>query len=75
MIATAPPTVVNRIAGYISSPPPPVPATPDGKQAAWGEALFAAALFYRSRLAHPDPEVAEPEAEREWENEPQLLGS
>ena len=59
MIATAPPTVVNRIAGYVSAPPPPVPATPEGKQAAWGEALFAAALFYRSRLAHPDPEVAE----------------
>jgi hypothetical protein len=59
MIATAPPPVVNRIAGYVSAPPPPVPATPEGKQAAWGEALFAAALFYQSRLVHPDPEVAE----------------
>jgi hypothetical protein len=59
MIATAPPTVVNRIAGYVSSPPPPVPATPERKQAAWGEALFAAAMLYQSRLAHPDPEVAE----------------
>ena len=59
MIATAPPPVVNRIAGYVSAPPPAVPATPEGKQAAWGAALFAAALFYQSRLAHPDPEVAE----------------
>lgn len=59
MIAIASPPVVNRIAGYVSAPPPAVPATPDGKQDAWGEALFAAAMFYRSRLAHPDSEVAE----------------
>ncbi len=59
MIASAPPPVVNRISGYASAPPPAVPETPEGKQAAWGEALFAAALFYQSRLAHPDPEVAE----------------
>jgi hypothetical protein len=58
MLATAP-TIHNRIAGHFAPAPIPVPATPDGKQAAWGEAVFAAALFYQARLAHPDPEVAE----------------
>ncbi len=59
MIATAPPPVVNRIAGYGPVTPPPVPASPEGRQAAWSDALFAAVLFYQSRLTHPDPEVAE----------------
>ncbi len=59
MTATGPPPVVNRIAGYMNPAPLPVSETPEGKRDAWGDALFAAAMFYRSRLAHPDPEVAE----------------
>lgn len=59
MIAAVLPPVVNRIASYIAPAPLPVPATPEAKQAAWGDALFAAALFYRARLTHPDPDVAE----------------
>jgi hypothetical protein len=58
MLATAP-QLHNRIAGHFAPAPLPVPATPEGKQAVWGEAVFAAALFYQARLAHPDPEVAE----------------
>ncbi len=58
MLATAP-QLHNRIAGQFAPAPIPVPATPEGKQAAWGEAVFAAALFYQSQLAHPDERVAE----------------
>ena len=60
MIATAPPPVVNRVANYLAPAPPlPVPETAEGKRDAWSQALFAAAMFYQSRLAHPDPDVAE----------------
>lgn len=60
MIATAPPPVVNRVANYLAPRPPlPVPETAEGKRDAWSQALFAAAMFYQSRLAHPDPDVAE----------------
>ena len=58
MLASAP-QLHNRIAGHFAPAPIPVPATPDGKQAAWGDALFAAAMFFQARLAHPDPVVAE----------------
>jgi hypothetical protein len=44
MLATAP-TLHNRIAGHFAPASMPVPETPDGKQAAWGDAVFAAALF------------------------------
>lgn len=59
MIATAPPPVVNRVANYLAPAAPPVPETAEGKRDAWSQALFAAAMFYQSRLAHPDPDVAE----------------
>ena len=59
MIATAPPPAINRIAGHFVPAPLPVPETPQGKQDAWSQALFAAAMFYQARLAHPDPDVAE----------------
>ncbi len=60
MSVAAPPTVVNRVANYLAPPPPlPVPETAEGKRDAWSLALFAAAMFYQSRLAHPDPDVAE----------------
>ncbi len=58
MLATAP-SIHNRIANHFAPVPLPVPETPEGKQAAWGDAVFAAALFFQARLAHPDPEVAE----------------
>ncbi|MBX3398193.1 MAG: hypothetical protein KF873_05595 [Gemmataceae bacterium] len=58
MLATAP-TVPNRIASHFAPTPNPVPATPDGKAAAWSEAVFAAMMFYQSQLAHPDERVAE----------------
>ncbi len=58
MLATAP-RLHNRIAGHIAPVPIPVPATPEGKQAAWGDAIFAAVLFYQAQLAHPDERVAE----------------
>lgn len=58
MLATAPP-IHNRIARQFAPASIPVPATPDGKQAAWGDAVFAAAMFFQARLAHPDPAVAE----------------
>jgi hypothetical protein len=61
MLATAPP-IHNRIAGHFAPAPIPVPATPEGKQAARGDALFTVALFYQVRLTHPDLEVAEHEA-------------
>ncbi len=59
MIVAAP-HVVNRIAPHlVPAAPIRVPETLDGKQAAWSEALFAAVLFYRARLEHPDPDAAE----------------
>ncbi len=58
MLATAP-RIQNRIAGHIAPVPIPVPATPEDKQAAWGDAVFAAVLFYQAQLAHPDERVAE----------------
>jgi hypothetical protein len=56
--ATSPP-VANRISQHFAPSLPSVPATPQGWMGAWGNALFAAAMFYQARLAHPDPDVAE----------------
>lgn len=36
-----------------------MPETAEGKRDAWSQAVFAAAMFYQSRLAHSDPDVAE----------------
>ncbi len=58
MLASAP-QLHNRLSGHFAPAPLPVPETPYGKQAAWGDALFAAAMFFQARLAHPDPAVAE----------------
>jgi hypothetical protein len=56
MTATAPPPVHNRISQHL---PPPLPATSEERQAAWADAVFAAARYYQRQLAHPDPAVAE----------------
>ncbi len=58
MLFTAP-TIHNRIAGHFAPASNPVLPTPEGKQAAWGEAVFAAMMFYQTQLAHPDERVAE----------------
>ncbi len=58
MLATAP-QLHNRIAGHFAPAPIPVPPTPEGKQAAWGDAVFATMMFYQRQLAHPDERVAE----------------
>jgi hypothetical protein len=58
MTATLPPPRLNRVAGYLN-PSPPIPKTPQEKQDAWGDALFAAAMFYQNLLSHPDLAVAE----------------
>jgi hypothetical protein len=69
MTATAPPPLSNRIAGYLPPTPLPVPPTPEAKGEAWGNAIFAAVLFYQGRLADPDPDVAERAARALFEME------
>jgi hypothetical protein len=56
MTATAPPPVANRIASQFA---PPLPRTPQGREAAWADALVAAMLFYQRQLASPVEAVAE----------------
>ncbi len=68
MLATAP-ALHNRIANHFTAAPKPVPESPDGKQAAWGEAVLAAAMFYQARLAHPDADAAERAAKAIFELE------
>ncbi len=58
MLATAP-QLHNRIASHFAPTPNPVPAKPDAKAATWGDAVFAAMMFYQSQLTHPDERVAE----------------
>ncbi len=50
---------VNRIAGHLPvDPTPSVPATPRERRDLWQDALAAAMLFFKGRLAHRDPDVA-----------------
>ncbi len=49
MTATAPP-VANRIAQHFA---PPLPQTPEERQAVWADTLAAAMLFYQRQLASP----------------------
>ncbi len=56
MTATAPPTVHNRIAGHFA---PPLPATPEERQATWTDTFMAAMRYYQRQLASPHPADAE----------------
>lgn len=55
----AAPALPNRISSHFAPEPIPVPATPEARQAAWSDAVFAAMMYYQSQLAHPDARVAE----------------
>ena len=58
MVATS--AAPNRIAPYLSEPkktPPPLPATPEARQTALADAVFAAMLALQAQLTHRDPEV------------------
>lgn len=53
------PAIVNRIAGHLpADPTPSVPSTPRERRDLWQDALAAAILFFKGRLAHRDPDVA-----------------
>ncbi len=58
MLATAP-QLHNRIASHFAPTPNSAPAKPDAKAAAWSDAVFAAMMFYKTQLTHPDERVAE----------------
>ncbi len=62
MTATIPlPSTTNRIAGHLAPAAPaiPIPATPEDRRDLWQETLAAAVLFFKTRLAHRDPDIAE----------------
>ncbi len=59
MVAT---TSANRVAPYLSEPKktlPPLPATPEARQALLSDAVFAAVLALQAQLTHHDPAVVQ----------------